>query len=135
MKYSVKKIFEISYAHRLLNYKGKCENLHGHNAKIEIIITSNNLNDEDMVMDFVEIKKRVKDWLDKNLDHRVIISKKDPLKKVLQNHKQKLFLIDNNPTAEVLAKIILDELKKLKINAKIVRFWETDTSMAEVKGE
>jgi 6-pyruvoyltetrahydropterin/6-carboxytetrahydropterin synthase len=133
MKYSVKKIFEIAYAHRLLNYNGKCENLHGHNAKIEVIIETEKLNDEDMVMDFVKLKEKVKKWLDENLDHTVILSKKDPLVNVLKKYDQKLFITNQNPTAEIIAKIILEELKKISINAKIVRFWETDTSMAEVK--
>jgi len=133
MKYSVKKIFEIAYAHRLLNYNGKCENLHGHNAKIEVIIETKKLNDEDMVMDFVKLKEKVKKWLDENLDHTVILSKKDPLVNVLKKYDQKLFITNQNPTAEIIAKIILEELKKMTINAKIVRFWETDTSMAEVK--
>jgi 6-pyruvoyltetrahydropterin/6-carboxytetrahydropterin synthase len=133
MKYSVKKIFEIAYAHRLLNYNGKCENLHGHNAKIEVIIETKKLNDEDMVMDFVKLKEKVKKWLDENLDHTVILSKKDPLVNVLKKYDQKLFITNQNPTAEIIAKIILEELKKMSINAKIVRFWETDTSMAEVK--
>jgi 6-pyruvoyltetrahydropterin/6-carboxytetrahydropterin synthase len=133
MKYSVKKIFEISYAHRLLNYKGKCENLHGHNAKIEVILETNKLNSEDMVMDFVELKERVKNWLDEKLDHRVILSKKDPLVKVLEKHNQKVFKTSGNPTAETLASIIRKELKKHKINAKTVIFWETETSMAQNK--
>jgi len=133
MKYSVKKIFEIAYAHRLLNYNGKCENLHGHNAKIEVIIETEKLNDEDMVMDFVKLKEKAKRWLDENLDHTVILSKKDPLVNVLKKYDQKLFITNQNPTAEIIAKIILEELKKMSINAKIVRFWETDTSMAEVK--
>jgi len=133
MKYSVKKIFEIAYAHRLLNYNGKCENLHGHNAKIEVIIETEKLNDEDMVMDFVKLKEKVKKWLDENLDHTVILSKKDPLTNALKKYGQKLFITNQNPTAEIIAKIILEELKKMSINAKIVRFWETDTSMAEVK--
>jgi 6-pyruvoyltetrahydropterin/6-carboxytetrahydropterin synthase len=133
MKYSVKKIFEIAYAHRLLNYNGKCENLHGHNAKIEVIIETEKLNDEDMVMDFVKLKEKVKKWLDENLDHTVILSKKDPLVNVFKKYDQKLFITNQNPTAEIIAKIILEELKKMSINAKIVRFWETDTSMAEVK--
>lgn len=133
--FRVKKEFEISYAHRLLNYNGKCETLHGHNGKVEIILEVSKLNKESMVMDFVEIKRIVKKWLDENLDHTTILSKKDPLVPALKNLKQKLFLIDNQPTAEILADIILKEIKKIIPQVKTVRFFETSTSMAEVSYE
>ncbi|MBP7795611.1 MAG: 6-carboxytetrahydropterin synthase [Elusimicrobiales bacterium] len=131
--FSVKKIFEIAYAHRLLNYNGKCENLHGHNGKIEIMVVSEVLNNQDMVMDFTYINSVVKKWLDENLDHRVILHKNDPLVKPLGEHSQKLFLTPSNPTAEIIAGVIKEEIKKLGIDVNSVKFWETDTSVAEVK--
>lgn len=134
-RFYVKKIFEISYAHRLLDYNGKCENLHGHNGKIEVIIKAEKLNSQMMVMDFVDLKKKVKQWLDENLDHKVILSRKDPLIKSLMENSQKIFITEENPTAEFLAMIIKKELKKIGIVAHRLRFWETDTSMAEIKEE
>lgn len=131
--FSVKKIFEIAYAHRLLNYNGKCENLHGHNGKIEVTVESDALNNQDMVMDFTYINNLVKKWLDENLDHRVILHKNDPLVKPLQEHSQRLFLTPLNPTAEIIAGVIKKEIKKLGIDVNSVKFWETDTSVAEVK--
>ena len=110
--FSVKKIFEIAYAHRLLNYNGKCENLHGHNGKIEVTVESDALNNQDMVMDFTYINNLVKKWLDENLDHRVILHKNDPLVKPLQEHSQRLFLTPLNPTAEIIAGVIKKEIKK-----------------------
>ena len=135
MRYSVKKTFVIAYAHRLLNYNGRCENLHGHNAKIEIIVEADKLDNQDMVIDFIKLNQVVKKWLDENLDHKVILSESDPLVRVLKDHNQEVFTVKENPTAEILAKLILKEIKKHGINAKIVRFWETETSMAEIKEE
>ncbi|MEF3280020.1 MAG: 6-carboxytetrahydropterin synthase [Elusimicrobiota bacterium] len=133
--YFVSKVFEISYAHRLLNYNGKCENLHGHNGKIEIIVSSKKLDNEDMVMDFVKLKRIVGKWLDENLDHCIILHKKDPLVKILKKHNQKVFVLNFNPTAEVISKLIFDEVKKLGLNPRQVKFWETETSMAAVMEE
>jgi len=134
-KFSVVKTFEISYAHRLLNYNGKCENLHGHNGKIEIEISTYNLNNEEIVMDFTEIKEKAGRWLNENLDHKTILSRKDPLVKALKKNHQKLFLIDRNPTAEILCQIIYKNLNKLGIKAETIKFWETDSSVAIYKKE
>ncbi len=134
-KFYVKKVFEVSYAHRLLNYNGKCENLHGHNGKVEVILEVNKLDNQMMVMDFIKLKEIVRSWLDENMDHKVILSKKDPLVKILKKAKQELFETDENPTAEVLAQIIKNKLKEKGLSIKEVRFWETDTSMAAIKEE
>lgn len=128
--FRVKKAFTISYAHRLLNYNGKCENLHGHNGKIEVIIEARKLDKQDMVKDFTEINRTVKKWLDENLDHRVILSEKDPLVNLMKKSNQKLFLTKDNPTAEILAKLIYKKLRDTGLNVSEVIFWETDTSMA-----
>lgn len=133
--FSIKKEFEISYAHRLLNYNGKCENLHGHNAKIEIVIQSRKLNKQEMVEDFNYVKKVVKEWLDENLDHATLLHYKDPLVKALQTHKQKIFLFKKNPTAEIIAYEIAKNIEKLGLKIKTVRFWETSTSMAQYTKE
>ncbi|MEW5951283.1 MAG: 6-carboxytetrahydropterin synthase [Elusimicrobia bacterium] len=132
-KYSVKKIFDIAYAHRLLNYKGKCENLHGHNGKIEIKIESANLDEEEMVADFNEIKEKAGKWLNDNLDHKTILCQKDPLVVLFKNTNQKLFLTEKNPTAEILCKIIYDNISALGLKVKSVKFWETETSAASYK--
>lgn len=131
-RFIVKKEFEISYAHRLLKYNGRCENLHGHNAKIEVIIEGKSLNRQAMVEDFTKIKDIVGRWLEENLDHATLLHKDDPLAKELSKHKQRLFLFNKNPTAEIIALEIKNAIKKLGLKVKAVRFWETSTSMAEV---
>ena len=132
-KYSVKKTFYISYGHRLMDYKGKCGNLHGHNAKIEITVESEELDDKDMALDFTELGARAEKWLDGNLDHKTILCAGDPLAKTLENSGQELFLTEKNPTAEILAKTILEAIRALGVKAKKVRFWETDDSSATYK--
>jgi 6-pyruvoyltetrahydropterin/6-carboxytetrahydropterin synthase len=129
--HKIKKTFHLAYGHRLLNYKGKCENLHGHNGVVEVSIESETLNADRMVMDFTELGGKVKRWLDDNLDHKVILAKADPLAALLAKEHQLCFLTDENPTAEILAELIYDRLNlDLKLPVCKVAFWETPTSMA-----
>jgi len=131
--YKVKKTFYVAYAHRLLDYKGKCENLHGHNGLVEVTLKSKTLNREKMVMDFTELAGIAKKWADENLDHKVILSKKDPLLKILRTGGQACYATDVNPTAEILAELIFRVLKRGGLPVSKVAFWETPNSMAAYK--
>jgi 6-pyruvoyltetrahydropterin/6-carboxytetrahydropterin synthase len=131
--FTIKKTFHIAYAHRLLNYKGKCENLHGHNGLVEVTLKAHRLNSEKMVMDFTKLGRVVKKWLDDNLDHKVLLSKKDPLLTLLRKEGQACFTTVQNPTAEILAEFIFKVLKRSGLPVAKVAFWETPTSMAGYK--
>lgn len=131
--FTVKKTFHLAYAHRLLHYKGKCENLHGHNGLVEVTLKARRLNHEKMVMDFTELGRTVKKWLDDNLDHKVLLSKKDPLLKLLREEGQACFTTAQNPTAEILAELIFKALERSGLPVHKVAFWETPASMAGYK--
>jgi len=122
-------MFEVSVqqtfaaGHALRNYKGKCENVHGHNYRIQITCTGEKLNSIGLLVDFVEVKREMKVVIER-LDHQFI------------NDLAPFDVI--NPSAENLAKYFYDEVSK-KIEAgsteapvKIsqVTVWETDTSVA-----
>lgn len=128
--HKIKKTFHLAYGHRLLNYNGKCENLHGHNAVVEITLKAAKLNAERMVMDFTELGRLMKTWLDENLDHKVILAKADPLAPALRKQGQLCYLTDENPTAEVLAKLVYDAARGLRLPVDEAAFWETPTSAA-----
>src|SRR5882757_10104149 len=98
--YQVTREIHFCYGHRLLNYKGKCKNLHGHNGLAVITVESEQLDELGMVTDFSNIKAIVSEWIDDNLDHRMILSEEDPLLPVLQNAGEPVFVMNVNPTAE-----------------------------------
>ena len=76
--FSIVKKITFCYGHRLLNYSGKCKNLHGHNATLEIVLSSQKLDALGMVVDFSHVKKTMKKYIDENIDHRMILCDQDP---------------------------------------------------------
>ncbi len=108
---------EFSSAHRLRGYQGKCESLHGHNWRVEVVVSGKTLDNLGMVYDFKELKERLNNIL-KDLDHSYLND--------LAYFKKK------NPTSENIAKYIFDRFnssrQKFKLEKVIV--FESDSSCA-----
>lgn len=128
--YKVVKEIHFCYGHRLMDYDGKCAHPHGHNGKIEIELSADSLDRRGMVYDFGDIKEIVQKWVDFELDHKMILKKSDPLVKILSDLKEPCFLMDENPTAESLAKLVFDFAQSKKLPISRVTFWETVSSSA-----
>ena len=107
--FQVLKQITFCYGHRLIHYSGKCQHLHGHDAVAEIVIQSNNLDQRGMVVDFSDIKADVSTWIDQHLDHKMLLCKDDPIVKELQAFGEPLFLLEGNPTAENIARVIFEQ--------------------------
>ncbi len=109
--------------HALREYKGKCENVHGHNYRVQVTVRGERLNRIGLLVDFVDLKRSVREVVDR-LDHQFL--NEFPPFDVL------------NPSAENMAKYFYDEvLKNLtaagaveSVEISEVRLWETDTSIA-----
>ncbi len=117
---------EISCAHRIRNYHGKCKNLHGHNYFVIVEVDSDNLDENGFVMDFAKIKEIINE-----LDHKTILEKDDPLIERLKD--QSLFIMNEAPSCENIAKVIAHKIKnQLKsCNYVKVRIWENRNSYCE----
>jgi 6-pyruvoyltetrahydropterin/6-carboxytetrahydropterin synthase len=105
-----------SAAHNLKNYKGACENLHGHNWKVEIVVGANRLNENQMVMDFADMKQILSDVLSA-LDHKYLNE--------LPEFENK------NITSEFIAEYIASKVKQKlpkSISLCEVSIWESDNS-------
>lgn len=118
------------YGHRLLNYSGKCRNLHGHNGRAVIELEGDTLDDRGMLVDFTDIKKSVRTWIDDELDHRMILNENDPVVPFLQAQGEPLFLLPENPTAETIARLIYNYTKSAGFPVRSVVLWETPKSFA-----
>lgn len=132
--YSVTKKVEFCYGHRLLDYDGVCRHLHGHNAVVEIEVQAETLDRRNMVIDFAEIKQTVKGWIDRELDHRMILRHDDPLVAMLQSIGEPMYLLDSNPTVERIARLIYDISRQHGLPVSRVTVWETPTSWATFAG-
>jgi 6-pyruvoyltetrahydropterin/6-carboxytetrahydropterin synthase len=108
-------------AHFLRNYKGKCENLHGHRYVVEVALQSEELNEAGLAYDFVDVKKHLRDLADW-LDHRNI-NELPPFDEI-------------EPSAENQARFFFDQLKDrlpgdMKDALLYTRVWETPTQFAQ----
>ena len=133
--YSVTKRIEFCYGHRLLDYDGICKHPHGHDAVAEIEVRTGTLDSRNMVCDFSDIKRIVKGWIDRAIDHQMILRRDDPLVKPLQELGEPIFLVDSNPTVEHIAKLIFDYGRSQQLPVVRVTVWETPTSFASYAGE
>jgi 6-pyruvoyltetrahydropterin/6-carboxytetrahydropterin synthase len=118
-------VVETTFAagHALRGYRGKCENVHGHNYKVQVTIEGERLDSAGLLVDFVEVKRIVKAAIEP-LDHRFLndVPPFDTL----------------NPSAENMAKYFYERLAEglgtARLEAPVrvaeVRIWETDTSSA-----
>ncbi|WP_442481232.1 6-pyruvoyl trahydropterin synthase family protein [Aeoliella sp. SH292] len=128
--FQVTREIDFCYGHRLLNYDGKCRNLHGHNGKAIITVESPKLDRLGMVLDFSDIKEVVATWIDENLDHRMILCKDDPAVAMLQEMGEPLYLLDDNPTAENIVKLIYEKTKEAGFPILEAKLWETPKCFA-----
>jgi 6-pyruvoyltetrahydropterin/6-carboxytetrahydropterin synthase len=128
--YSVTKKIEFCYGHRLLDYDGMCKHPHGHNAVAEIEIQADSLDARNMVADFGDIKRVVKGWVDRELDHRMILRRDDPLVQCLQSLGEPVYLLESNPTVERIARLVYDISREQGLPVVRVTVWETPTSWA-----
>ena len=135
MLHKVVKTIDFCYGHRLLDYEGKCRHLHGHNGLLEVAIESDSLDHRGMVMDFNDLRGVVKDWVDKNLDHKMLLHKDDPVVALLSEMGEPFYPMDDNPTAENILKHIYRQMRKEGLMVSEMRLWETPSSYASYREE
>lgn len=128
--FTVVREMSFSYGHRLLNYGGKCRHLHGHNGRLEMHIRADSLDERGMVMDFGEIKKQVSDWIDRELDHKMLLCKDDPVLAYLKQVGEPVVVMEGNPTAENIARFIFEHAEKQGLPVVMVKLWETANNSA-----
>ncbi len=132
--YRVSREIDFCYGHRLLNYDGKCRHLHGHNGKAVIVLESTELDQRGMLIDFSEIKKVVQRWIDDNLDHNMLLCRDDPILPILQERNERVFVMEQNPTAENIARLIYDHAQSAHLPVVEVTLWETPRCAATFQG-
>jgi 6-pyruvoyltetrahydropterin/6-carboxytetrahydropterin synthase len=111
--------YSFSAGHALRGYKGKCENIHGHNYKVQVTVGGEQLNATGLLMDFVDLRAGIKKLVER-LDHR-LLNDLPPFDQL-------------NPSAENLAKYFCEGLEPQVLAQGLrvqgVTVWETDTTWA-----
>jgi len=128
------KQFKFELAHRLVtSYSKKCHSIHGHSYLAEVVLETEHLNDDGMVMDFGEVKDKL-NHLFEAWDHSYMFHSKDPLshhyKAMLQVEPLRMIEVDYNPTAENMAHHIFRACVETGLPIKEVRVQETKTGWA-----
>jgi 6-pyruvoyltetrahydropterin/6-carboxytetrahydropterin synthase len=148
MPYRICKTIEIENGHMLTHHPDKCRFPHGHSRKVEIILETDNLDENGMVCDFKVVKDAVGDYLE-TFDHALCVNTQDPMFDTLKKTygDRVIAFEETEPTTEVLAKTFFDAFRT-KLNAYAcdstrrynlmqdvrlvrVRVWETSSSWAE----
>lgn len=117
--YELKIITQFAAAHRLENFYGKCEALHGHNWKVEVYLEGELLDNAGLLMDFGQVKARTLELLEE-IDHKYL--------------NELPAFRDQNPSSENLARYLFERLGATlnRDGVKVCRVsvWESDTSCA-----
>lgn len=125
---------DFCYGHRLLNYAGKCRQLHGHNGRAVIVLEGPELDHCGMLVDFSDIKAALRTWIDDHLDHRMILCKADPFLPTLQKMQEPVYVLETNPTAENIARLIYGKAVEMGFPVVEVSLWETPRAFATYRG-
>ena len=121
--FEVKIISSFGAAHNLKDFRGKCENLHGHNWKIEVVLRGKSLEENGILVDFGEVKAATREVLEE-VDHKYL--------------NELPFFSQNNPSSENIALFLFEKLS-LKLNTENIRLhsvsaWESDEACATYYG-
>jgi len=133
MKVGIYKEVQIDTSHRLLHYKGKCANLHGHRWKIEVWMEGEPDPVTQILIDYSMIKQVINKY-----DHQIILNQDDPMVPCIKKFNP-VITTPGDPTSELIAVLIRNDLyaicREMGIKATIpkIRVWESPTSCAELK--
>jgi 6-pyruvoyltetrahydropterin/6-carboxytetrahydropterin synthase len=130
---------EFDAAHRIMNHESKCKMLHGHRYVLEATFVAKELDSLGRVIDFGKVKEMLGAWIDNNLDHNTIlaIADKNLGEKISQTTGQEIYYINENPTAENIAKHILEEIIPQifyghEVNCVGIKLYETPNCFVEI---
>ncbi|MBN2644765.1 MAG: 6-carboxytetrahydropterin synthase QueD [Desulfuromonadaceae bacterium] len=121
--YKLKIITQFAAAHNLMNYEGDCENLHGHNWKVEVTVSATELDKSGLGIDFKILKARSKEILGR-LDHKYL-NELPPF-------------VERSPSSENISRYLYEELAKALNSSTVsvaeVTVWESENACASYCG-
>ena len=136
----ITKEFRFDAAHRILGHRGKCAWLHGHTYRLSVTVEAARLDALDMVLDFDDLATIVRASVLDRWDHAALLRRDDPLVPAIAAAQaeapERLVLLGENPTAEVMAREAFDAIAKRLpegVTLASVTVWETPTAGSEYR--
>ena len=135
MTVAIYKEVQFDASHRLLHYKGKCANLHGHRWKVEVWVEGEPDATSGILLDYNAIKEIIGKF-----DHQIMLNAADPMAACIEKF-QRVITTQGEPTSELVAALIREELTEFcrthHIAATVtrVRVWESPSCFAEISDE
>jgi len=130
--------FQFCAGHRIFKHEGKCAGIHGHNYVVQFYAAADALDEVGRVIDFGVLKDKLGGWLEAHWDHAFICYEKDEEMRSLLARvpDQHVFVSPVNPTAENLARYLLDVVGPQQLAGTCVQLtrvvlWETENCRAE----
>jgi 6-pyruvoyltetrahydropterin/6-carboxytetrahydropterin synthase len=120
-------------AHRLVGHEGACAQVHGHNYVVDVtVVSETGLDKVGRVVDFSVLKEELGGWINECWDHKMLVWQGDDSAPI----GERVFALPNNPTAEVMAQYLLNEVCDMVlvgtgVRVIKVRLWETESSYVE----
>lgn len=138
MSMTIMRRIKFCAGHRLYRHESKCAFFHGHNYVADFYVTGDEMDAVGRVIDFGELKRAFKGWIDEHWDHGFLLCEEDDngINAIKQVEPSKYYIMPYNPTAENMARYLLEEvspklLDPLGVSASKVVIWETEESFAE----
>ncbi len=138
MSLTIMKRIRFCAGHRLFKHEGKCAFFHGHNYVADIYVTGEEVDEVGRLVDFAMLKEKFNGWIDEFWDHGFLLHDIDEngIAAIKMVEPCKYFLMPYNPTAENMARYLLEEVSPELLEGHAVRtsrvvIWETEDSFAE----
>lgn len=130
-------MFKFDSAHRLMNHRGLCNNLHGHTWKVEFMFSGEVNPSSGMLKDFSALKEALENHVIEDFDHAVLVNDKDyDLKAFLRGKNMRMVTINGDPTCENLSMLLFSWAEKaVALPLDYVKVWESETSFSKYSEE
>lgn len=131
---SITKEFTFETAHRISNHPSACKHIHGHSYRLLVTVSAEEIQENDMIIDFKELKQIVNEKVIKTFDHALVLKRKDENIKLAQNIDSKIFWMEHEPTVERLIDYIRLEIQNSlakPVFLKKLKLYETASSFGE----
>ncbi|ADR22708.1 6-carboxytetrahydropterin synthase QueD [Marivirga tractuosa] len=131
---SITKEFSFETAHRISNHPASCKHIHGHSYRLFVTVSADEIQENDMIIDFKELKQIINEKVIKTFDHALVLKRNDENTKLAQNIDSNIFWMEFEPTVERLLDYIRKQIQNSlaePVFLKKLKLYETATSFGE----